>query len=102
VSKTPQAHPLAAYQARTGDSVINAHHKRVDLDALGREVLTLSDGTRRRSDVIEALIQRYEAGSLVIEVGGAPVATPEAARTVLSDRLETTLASLARSAVLVA
>jgi methyltransferase-like protein/SAM-dependent methyltransferase len=101
VSNTPQAHPLAAYQAQAGESVINAHHKRIELDALAREVLTLANGQRDRSDIIDALMLRYENGSLGIEVGGAPVTAPDIARTVLSERLEKTLASLARSAVLV-
>jgi methyltransferase-like protein len=101
VSKTPQAHPLAAYQAEAGESVINAHHKRVDLDALGREVLMLANGQRERGAIIDALMQRYQTGSLVIEVGGTPITAHDVARSVLSDRLEKALASLARSAVLV-
>jgi methyltransferase-like protein len=101
VSSTPRAHPFAAYQVQTGERVINAHHKRTDLNALGREVLTLSDGERRRSDLIDALMQRYEGGSLVIDVGSAPITAPDAVRTMLADRLEATLTSLARSAVLV-
>ena len=72
-STTPRAHPLAVYQVEAGERVINAHHKSTDLDALGREVLALANGQRDRSGIVDALVQRYEIGSLVIEAGGTPV-----------------------------
>ena len=99
-SSTPRAHALAAYQAGAGEQVINAHHKWIDLDPLAREVLALANGQRDRSGIVDALVQRYEIGSLVIEAGGTPVAAPETARKVLSDKLEPALSSLARNGVL--
>jgi Predicted methyltransferase regulatory domain/Methyltransferase domain len=47
---TPEASPLARHQARTGDMVTNLRHVSVRIeDDLGRELVTLLDGTRDRA-----------------------------------------------------
>ena len=101
-SDTPRAHPYAAYQVQSGHTVVNAHHEMIELEALAVEVLKLTDGRRRRSDILDALVERFERGTLEMEDGGAPVTDTSAARTILADRLEKALASLTNSAVLVA
>jgi methyltransferase-like protein len=49
-AETPEASPLARHQARTGDMVTNLRHVSVRIeDDLGRELVTLLDGTRDRA-----------------------------------------------------
>jgi methyltransferase-like protein len=103
VSDTPRAHPLAAFQAREGRLVTNAHHQVIDLDRLSRDVLTLADGQRTRAAIVDALMESVRAGQLEIGVGdagGEPVSEREA-RTALVDRLEEAWSTLARNALLV-
>jgi hypothetical protein len=48
--ETPEASPLARHQARAGDMVTNLRHVSVRIeDDLGRELVTLLDGTRDRA-----------------------------------------------------
>ena len=67
--------------------MVNAHHEMIELEALAVEVLKLADGRRRRSDILDALVERFERGTLEMEDGGAPVTDASAARTILADRL---------------
>lgn len=101
-SERPRAHPVALHQAASGDLVVNAHHHMLRLEAISLEVLKLADGHRRISDILDELLARFERGAIELESDGQPVTAPEIARAILSDRLETTLVSLARGAVLLA
>jgi methyltransferase-like protein len=74
----------------------------IELEALAVEVLKLADGRRRRSNILDALVERFERGTLEMEDGGAPVTDASAARTILADRLEKAIASLTNSALLIA
>jgi len=100
-SEIPRAHALAAYQARTGNVVVNAHHQMFEFEPLAIETLKLANGERSRSDILDGLVERQQAGALVIRNGDAPVTSPSAARETVASRLEPTLRQLARSAVLV-
>jgi methyltransferase-like protein/ubiquinone/menaquinone biosynthesis C-methylase UbiE len=54
--ETPEASPLARHQARAGDMVTNLRHGSVRIeDDLGRELVTLLDGTRDRAALAAAL-----------------------------------------------
>jgi methyltransferase-like protein/SAM-dependent methyltransferase len=99
-SDAPRAHPVAAFQARKGNLVVNAHHTMFELDALSTEVLKLADGRRRRDEMVDAFVDRFERGGLTLEQGGAPVTDREAARAMLSERVEQALATLLRSGLL--
>jgi methyltransferase-like protein/SAM-dependent methyltransferase len=99
-SDAPRAHPVAALQARDGNLVVNAHHAMFRLDALSTEVLKLADGRRRRDELVDAFVERFERGGLTLEQGGAPVVDREAARAMLSERVEQALATLLRSGLL--
>ena len=101
-SETPRAHPVAAFQADTGRIVVNAHHAMFELDAMAVEVLKLSDGRRRREDVIGVLMEWFETGRMVLDTDGVPITDPHAARALLSDRVSAALETLTRSALLVA
>jgi methyltransferase-like protein/SAM-dependent methyltransferase len=96
-SDTPRAHPVAAFQAHSGSIVVNAHHSPVDLDPLSLDVLKLANGTRRRSDMIDALAERGAGGQVQVEPDGASAAGAAEP----AGRLEMVLAGLARNALLI-
>jgi hypothetical protein len=100
-SDMPRAHPVSAFQAETGDLVVNAHHSMSQLDALEIEVLKLSNGRRRRRDMLSELAERSEAGQWVPDDNGGTISDPAVARALLPQRLEKSLASLTRSAMLI-
>jgi len=100
-SDVPRAYGLAALLAQRGTTVVNAHHQSIELDRLGAAVLQLANGDRTTQDILEILMTRVAGGEIVLEEDGKPVTEPEAARAMVARRLERTLASLARSAVLV-
>jgi methyltransferase-like protein/trans-aconitate methyltransferase len=54
VSERPRACAVAAFQARTSDVVVNAHHAMVQLEPPDLELLTLSDGRRGRDELLAA------------------------------------------------
>jgi hypothetical protein len=100
-SDTPRAHPVAALQVQSGDLVVNAHHAMHQLDALAAEVLRMSNGQRCQSEMVDVLVEMFEAGRLELEDEGRPITDSQIARTMLSDRLERALTNLTRSALLV-
>jgi methyltransferase-like protein len=100
-SDTPRASALAALHAQSGTTVVNAHHQMIELDRLGAQVLQLANGDRTTYDILEVLMTRVASGEIVLEENGNPVTAPDAARAMVARRLDKTLASLARSAVLV-
>jgi methyltransferase-like protein len=101
-SETPRAHSVAAFQAQSGQIVVNAHHTMFQLDAMATEVLKLSDGTRRRTEIVDVLVDWFEAGRLGLEDEGRPITDSNVARAALATRLEAAIATLTRSALLVA
>jgi Predicted methyltransferase regulatory domain/Methyltransferase domain/PKMT, C-terminal winged helix domain len=69
--ETPEASPLARHQARAGDMVTNLRHVSVRIeDDLGRELVTLLDGTRDRA-ALAADLARF------LRVRGKPLAEAE-------------------------
>jgi methyltransferase-like protein/cyclopropane fatty-acyl-phospholipid synthase-like methyltransferase len=99
-SERPQAHPVAAYQAARTTRVVNAHHQIVELEPLALEVLKLADGKRTTGEILGALLARMASGGIVVEDDGQRVTSPEAARGILTRRLEHAFATLARGGVL--
>jgi hypothetical protein len=65
-------------------------------DAVGRYLLQLLDGTRDRAALLDELTRAVESGAVAVRLDGAPV------RKYLADRLEPSLAGLAKLGLLVA
>lgn len=80
-SDLPRAHPVAAFQARSGPFVVNAHHSMYELDPLALQVLKMANGERHRDEMTTLLAERLEAGR---------------------QSLDAALATLTRSALLIA
>jgi methyltransferase-like protein len=101
-SDRPRASALAAYLAKLGKVVVNARHEMIEVQTLGLEVLKLANGQRTRAEILEVLSARAASGAMTVSLPGQAEMEPEAAQTVLGAELERTIASLTRSAVLVA
>jgi len=100
-SDAPRAHPVAAFQARSGNLVVNAHHTMFQLDALALEILKLADGHRTRAGILDVLIAWFKAGTVQLEDEGRPITDLHAAREMLAGRVERGIATLTRSALLI-
>jgi methyltransferase-like protein len=99
-SDAPRAHPIAAFQARSSNVVVNAHHTMIQLDALALEILKLADGHRTRADMLDVLIEWFKAGRMQLEEDGRSLTDLHTARAMLADRLDKGIATLTRSALL--
>jgi hypothetical protein len=85
-----------------GKVVVNARPEMIEFQTLGLEVLKLANGQRTRAEMLEVLTARAASGAMTVSLPGQAEMDPEAAQTALGAELERTIASLARSAVLVA
>jgi methyltransferase-like protein len=101
-SDRPRAHPLAAHQAALGDLIVNAHHEMIRLDPLGREVVFLSDGTRGRAELVDALVARVDTGALQLEHRDERIFDLKVARVLLESELPDVIGRLVRRGVLTA
>jgi methyltransferase-like protein/ubiquinone/menaquinone biosynthesis C-methylase UbiE len=99
-SDAPRAHPVAAFQARSGNLVVNAHHTMFQLDALALEILKLADGHRTRAGILDVLLTWFKAGGMQLQDDGRPITDLHVARTMLADRVDRGIATLTRSALL--
>lgn len=55
ISERPTINDLALYQSRAGLPIVNPRHETIDVDDFSKQVLLLSDGTRTRRQISEAL-----------------------------------------------
>jgi hypothetical protein len=99
----PRASALARRQAARGELVTDLRHRvtRID-DALALRRLTLLDGTRDRSELVELLDAEAAAGRLAIGVGDGPPAGEGERRRLLAAVVDAHLDRLAEHALLVA
>lgn len=96
----PRASRLARLQARRGDTVTSLTHANIHLaDAMGRALLGLTDGSRDRAAIAEALMSMLVAGELPMPDGSAPPSLARA-REVVDGGLDDNLQRLARFALL--
>ena len=102
VSAQPKASPLSVYQSTNGQAIVNQRHEHVTLDAIGNELLCSLDGSRDHTRLREYLMERMQAGALVIRQDDEPMADPDLAREALDQALTQTLKKLASTALLVA
>jgi len=100
----PVASPLARLQVARSPVVTSLLHTSVNVeDALGRQLLFLSDGTRDRGALLQDLLARMETGSAATgleDAEGAPGAGARRIEEVLAEQVEENLASFARHALL--
>ncbi|HEY3789142.1 MAG TPA: class I SAM-dependent methyltransferase [Urbifossiella sp.] len=106
VSRTAGEKPKAIGSARErvaggATSVANRRHELVKLSDLELRLLPLLDGTRDRSLILEALLQKALSGDLTIQRDGRPQTDAEAIRRALMAILDQALNNLAVQAVLI-
>ena len=89
------------HQAQTGDQVVNLRHESVDLSRFDRHLLTLLDGNRTHSALVDALEALVTRGTLTIR-GSDPGPNATASRcAIIAESLRQGLARLAGRAFLV-
>jgi hypothetical protein len=71
-------------------------------DELGRQLLTLLDGTRTRAMILDDLCAIVGSGRALLREKDEPVSDPDRARELLTNGLEKNLEKLAQLALLVA
>jgi hypothetical protein len=97
----PRAHALSAFQADSGNFVVNAHHSMYELDAVEREVLKLSNGRRQGHEIVDVFMEWFESGRMELQNEGRPITDPQAGRAMLTDRVTRAVANLTHAALLV-
>ena len=98
----PRVTAYARWQAEHCEFVTSARHVRIGLDIAGRAVVSLLDGTRDRAGIVAGLVNRVEAGTLHLRIGGATIAEPARWVEPLGAVLDRTLELLAVRGVLLA
>lgn len=99
----PTASRLARHQVSRGELVVNLRHERVSLSDLDEVVLELLDGSRGRSELLEAVIADVAAERLDIRnKEGERVANPKEISDVLASAIEESLEKLAAGCLLTA
>jgi methyltransferase-like protein len=96
----PLASSLARLQAASTNQVTNLRHEPVNLGPLDVRLLRLLDGTRERTELVEALLQGIHEGELSISQGGRPVSESAEAREILGGLIAEGLPRFASAALL--
>lgn len=97
----PRAFATARYQAASGVVVTNVRHGLVQLDELSRQLLPLLDGTRVRSQIIEALHEKVRTQELVVRENGNLLTDGDRIRGILENQLAASLVFLSQNSLLV-
>lgn len=99
----PTASRLARLQLEKCTTATTLRHTSVQvIDAVGRKLLVLLDGTRDRSALLEELGRLVVSGQVSIEREGRAISDTDEALNFLADELEHNLAAIARLALLTA
>jgi len=101
IAEKPVGSHLSRFQAIGGNLVTNQRHEVISLNSVQRLLLQHLDGTRDRDRLLDLLVDFAAKGKLVVERHGKPVTERSKMRTSLSRRLDSGLAGLAKSALLV-
>ncbi len=100
VSRAPGDKPHAIASARErviggANSVANRRHELVKLSDLDLRLIPLLDGTRDRTAILEALVQKALSGDLRVQKDGQPLADEKEIRAALLSVLEQALNNIA-------
>jgi SAM-dependent methyltransferase len=97
VSDKPIAPPLARWQAKNGQAVVNMQCKTGELDIVAMQLLPHLDGTKTQADLLNILLDLQKQGILAVEGAMDEAAIRETFQTALNE----TLQALAKTALLV-
>lgn len=100
VGARPKASAWAAAEAAAGPQVTNLRHEVINLLPISRHLLSLLDGQRGRTELLDDLHQRVAQGSLALPQTDRPP-NAEALRASLAAWLDDSLARLARHSLLI-
>jgi len=97
----PRACPLARLQAVRGNDVTNRRHERLQLGNFERHLVSLLDGKRDRSELVEELTVLATDGTLNVSVDDRLVNDSAQIRKILAIAIENALQRLSRAAILI-
>ena len=97
----PRACPLARLQAVRGNDVTNRRHERLQLGNFERHLVSLLDGKRDRSELVEELTILATDGTLNVSVDDRLVNDSAQIRKILAIAIENALQRLSRAAILI-
>ena len=100
ISEKPRTSPLARLQASRNTLVTNLRHESLGVNEVERRVLTLLDGTRTRSQVVDDLLKGVAAGQLTLKRGEQPITDPAEGATQLGRMYDQLLPQFGRKALL--
>lgn len=101
LSLRPTTSTYARLQAEAGSRVTTLRHRVAELSAFDRLVLTLADGTRERSEIVEDLVAACLQGKFPLLRDGQPIADAIEIRQIMERSLEPSLLRLRGSLLLV-
>ncbi len=101
VSQRPAASPFARWQAAEGEPPTNRRHEAVWLENIDAQVLSLLDGSRDQSQLLDALVDSVRSGRLDIIEENQRVRGLEYIKPLLAATLADSLPRLAQHALLV-
>jgi methyltransferase-like protein/SAM-dependent methyltransferase len=102
VPDRPRVSPLARRQAARGAPVTTLRHETFHLSDFDREVLRRLDGTRDRSAVLSAVMDRVKEGALTVAHDGRPVTDVAEAKPLVSAAVTEVLNRFSRCSLLLA
>jgi len=103
VSEFPVASPIARRQLTLGDTVTSLLHTTLEVaDPLAKRLVSLLDGTRDRSALVEGLLPLIDSGEATVKIDNQPVTDRTEARRVMVCQLEEALKNIARIPLLIA
>jgi methyltransferase-like protein len=102
VSEKPCATSLARLQASQHARVTNLRHESVVVNDVERQVLSLLDGTRTRSEIVDQLAAGVAAGKLSLKRGDESITDPADRVSQLGRMYDQLLPQFARKALFVA
>ena len=101
VGAHPMVSALVRGQVRLRNTVTNARHELLTLDAFNLQLVMLLDGKRDRKALLDELVKLVKAGTLVAQQDGKPIKEGESLGNVLSEFMEKSLQNFAKAALLV-
>jgi cyclopropane fatty-acyl-phospholipid synthase-like methyltransferase len=101
VQDKPKACPLARLQAASGASVTSRLHTPVELDPIGRKLLTLLDGTADEAELLKELTRYVNEQGITLQQDGNRITDPTILQESLHKAIGSSLDQLRRRALLV-
>jgi len=102
VPEKPEVSTFHRLQARADIQLTSRLNGGIPIDALGRSIVGLCDGTRTVEQLINVLVREAQQGRLNVQVGKKPLRDEAKLRSILAPQARAILGKLARAGLLLA